>query len=323
MNIKDSFLKTIFLFALGSLIIGIAIINLFIYPSFTDTLIANTESEAIAIGRHLSRQIFLDNQLHENLISPKNIDDIDHSVKEFNLYKLKVFLPSGEAVYSTDPGDIGTINDKDYFHSVVSRGKTFTKIVRNGSNTLEDQKVTADVVETYVPFMINGSFAGALEIYFDITEKSRMLKNTLIVCNIVAIGLTLLFSIIIIRALVQLDKHIKERIRTTTNLENSNKRLNKEIEARKIIQVEKETLIEKLQSSLEKVKLLSGFLPICSSCKKIRDDRGYWNQIESYIRDHSEVEFSHSICPQCADEHYPEFYRKKNARGNDHASAAG
>lgn len=62
-----------------------------------------------------------------------------------------------------------------------------------------------------------------------------------------------------------------------------------------------------LQEALAKIKVLSGFLPICASCKKIRDDKGYWNQIESYIRDHSEVEFSHSICPDCAKKLYPEF----------------
>lgn len=62
-----------------------------------------------------------------------------------------------------------------------------------------------------------------------------------------------------------------------------------------------------LQEALSKIKVLSGFLPICASCKKIRDDKGYWNQIVSYIRDHSEVEFSHSICPDCAKKLYPKF----------------
>jgi hypothetical protein len=50
---------------------------------------------------------------------------------------------------------------------------------------------------------------------------------------------------------------------------------------------------------------LKGFLPICASCKKIRDDQGYWNQIESYIKKHSQAEFSHSICPDCAEKLYP------------------
>jgi len=66
---------------------------------------------------------------------------------------------------------------------------------------------------------------------------------------------------------------------------------------------------DKLQDALAKVKILSGFLPICSNCKKIRDDKGYWNQIEAYIRDHSEADFSHSICPECAKKLYPEFYK--------------
>jgi len=69
----------------------------------------------------------------------------------------------------------------------------------------------------------------------------------------------------------------------------------------------------KLEDALSQVKLLSGFLPICSSCKRIRDDKGYWNQIESYIRDHSEAEFSHGICPECAKKLYPEInlYKRK------------
>jgi len=80
-----------------------------------------------------------------------------------------------------------------------------------------------------------------------------------------------------------------------------------DITERKRLEDEKGVLINELQGSLNKVKLLSGFLPICASCKKIRDDQGYWKQIESYIRDHSEAEFSHGICPDCARKLYPDF----------------
>jgi len=68
----------------------------------------------------------------------------------------------------------------------------------------------------------------------------------------------------------------------------------------------REKLIKQLEVSLAKVKLLSGFIPICASCKNIRDDKGYWKQVEEYIRDHSEAEFSHSICPTCAKKLYPD-----------------
>jgi sigma-B regulation protein RsbU (phosphoserine phosphatase) len=70
---------------------------------------------------------------------------------------------------------------------------------------------------------------------------------------------------------------------------------------------EKDELIGRLQEALENVRKLSGLLPICSSCKKIRDDKGYWNQIEKYISEHSEAMFSHGICPDCVKKLYPQY----------------
>ena len=61
-----------------------------------------------------------------------------------------------------------------------------------------------------------------------------------------------------------------------------------------------------LQEALDNIKILKGLLPICGSCKKIRDDRGYWNLIESYIEKHSAASFSHGICPDCAAKLYPD-----------------
>ncbi|MFC1876846.1 PAS domain S-box protein [Thermodesulfobacteriota bacterium] len=85
-----------------------------------------------------------------------------------------------------------------------------------------------------------------------------------------------------------------------------------DISERKSAEKERERLINELQNALSEVKKLRGFLPICAACKKIRDDKGYWNQIESYIRDHSEAEFTHSICPECAKKLYPGIGIKKN-----------
>lgn len=75
---------------------------------------------------------------------------------------------------------------------------------------------------------------------------------------------------------------------------------------RKRAEAERKKLIQELQEALARVKLLSGMLRICSSCKKIRDNKGYWTQIEVYIRDHSETEFSHGICPDCFKKLYPD-----------------
>ncbi len=77
------------------------------------------------------------------------------------------------------------------------------------------------------------------------------------------------------------------------------RRLNIELEARN----------EELQTAMAQVKTLSGLLPICAGCKKIRDDDGYWQDVAVYIRDHSEAEFSHGLCPDCAKEFFPDYVK--------------
>lgn len=77
---------------------------------------------------------------------------------------------------------------------------------------------------------------------------------------------------------------------------------------RKVAENEREHLIRELQDALAKVKTLSGLLPICAACKKIRDDNGYWKQIEDFIQTHSDAEFTHSFCPDCMRNLYPELF---------------
>jgi len=79
----------------------------------------------------------------------------------------------------------------------------------------------------------------------------------------------------------------------------------------KKVHIEKNEIVKNLKESLENVKQLNGILPICSKCKKIRDDKGYWKQIEEYISNNSEADFSHGICPECTELLYPEFYKKQ------------
>jgi hypothetical protein len=69
---------------------------------------------------------------------------------------------------------------------------------------------------------------------------------------------------------------------------------------------ERHVLIDQLESALENIRTLRGFLPICGYCKKVRDDHGYWNQIEAYVTKHSLAEFTHSLCPQCEEDAWKE-----------------
>lgn len=80
----------------------------------------------------------------------------------------------------------------------------------------------------------------------------------------------------------------------------------RDISERKAAEIEREHLIHELREAMARVKNLSGLLPICASCKKIRDDQGRWHHLEIYIRDHTEADFSHGICPDCRRTLYPE-----------------
>ncbi|HEX9922163.1 MAG TPA: response regulator [Anaerolineae bacterium] len=83
---------------------------------------------------------------------------------------------------------------------------------------------------------------------------------------------------------------------------------------RRRAQLERDDLIAELQTALAEVKTLSGLLPICASCKKIRDDQGYWQQVEVYLKQHSDAEFSHGFCPNCLEKLYPDIFEKSVER---------
>ncbi len=101
----------------------------------------------------------------------------------------------------------------------------------------------------------------------------------------------------------QLEELVEAR---TADVRVAYEKLREEDAIRRQVQQEREKLIVELQAALAKVKTLSGFIPICASCKKIRDDKGFWNQIEAYLSAHSDLEFSHSVCPECAQKLYDE-----------------
>ena len=100
---------------------------------------------------------------------------------------------------------------------------------------------------------------------------------------------------------VDIDRAITFALARHQDLEKE-KKLNEELSTQKA----------ELEKALSELKTLKGIIPICCNCKKIRDDSGYWEQVESYIRKHSEANFSHSICPECSEELYGDFMKKKD-----------
>jgi hypothetical protein len=90
------------------------------------------------------------------------------------------------------------------------------------------------------------------------------------------------------------------------DLDHTNKKLGEEINIRKKSEQERESLIAELQKALDEIKTLRGILPLCSFCKKIRNHRGQWENVDTYIHKHSQADVSHGVCPDCIKEHYPE-----------------
>jgi response regulator RpfG family c-di-GMP phosphodiesterase len=75
---------------------------------------------------------------------------------------------------------------------------------------------------------------------------------------------------------------------------------------------ERDHLIEELKAALARIKTLSGLIPICTHCKKVRDDRGYWEQVEAFVSRHSDAEFTHGLCPVCVEKLYPDWARLRS-----------
>jgi signal transduction histidine kinase/CheY-like chemotaxis protein len=195
-----------------------------LHPSFAKLIERQTENEAVRTGVHLAG-ILLKEQLKDISESlpegfHKEAEDV---IRDFRLMKLKVFSPSGEIVYSSDPEDIGLINRHGYFHDIVAKGKTYTKVIDKRDRTLEGQETTADVVETYVPVMSNGKFMGAFEIYYDITQRKNELETLIWKSSLTIVIVALCLMIAVLISSFKAGMTIKERNRAEDGLQKAKK----------------------------------------------------------------------------------------------------
>lgn len=414
---QSSLLKIILLIAIGAIILFPLYAVFIEYPSFEKIITENTSQEAVRIATILS-SVLIDEQVElraDRLPKAflKHVRGLQHDTR---VLKLKIFNPSGTIVFSTDPSEIGRINEEDYFQRIVTTGGSKAQEILKDELTLEKQVMPADVVETYVPIMKDGKMIGVFEIYYDISAE----KNELRALAGRSTGVLFFFAVVLLMvvvmtmrkasAMAEEQKRIadvlaesEQRYRTLfehagdaifilesagdkagqivmankaaaamhgyavrellqmkimdldtpdaakgaaslirrildgewikTELRHRRKdgtefpvevsagllefgghqyilAFDRDITARRRVEMARENLIQDLKDAFEKIKTLKGLLPICASCKKIRDDTGYWSQIETYIATHSEAEFSHSFCPDCAKKLYPGFNNK-------------
>ena len=191
----------------------------FIFPSFREILNRNAQDNAVRIANLLASELSPGKDGLTKDSIPAGFSDTARDIQEkFHIRKLKIFSKSGEILFSTDPADIGELNKKDYFREIVAKGDTYTKIIPNHGLSLEDRPVKADVVETYVPLTVDGAFAGAFEIYDDITLNKQMLDRILLRSSLITSGLMFAFLVIILLILLRADRDIQDFRGTRTKM---------------------------------------------------------------------------------------------------------
>ena len=190
---------------------------------------------------------------------------------------------------------------RDLEMNLKNMGYTISSIVHSGEDAITTAK-TAKPDLVLMDIVLLGEIDG--------TEAADAIMSD---CNIPVVYLT-----------AQPDKAILEKAALTAPYGYITKPF-EDIELRVAIEIaihrhradiEREKLISKLQEAQSKIRQLQGLLPICSCCKQIRDPKGYWHQLESYITNHSDVEFSHSLCPKCykVQKNEMEMMRKERSR---------
>ncbi len=162
---------------LASLALPIYIIS-FVEPSFSQFIAQEAEAEAMLIANHMA-QLFFPSQkeLQEQTITAENQNKLAQVAQAFGIIKVKIYSSQGHVIYSTDPKDTGKTNNHKYFYDIVAKGQTFSKVVQKNHTTMEERIMPVDVVETYVPIFRKRSFAGAFEIYNDITVEENKLRQ--------------------------------------------------------------------------------------------------------------------------------------------------
>ncbi len=191
-------------------VLSLCCLNIFfISPSFIKQIIRNTEYDAVKIGNHLKNDLQGTDILQKQL--PDNFDKFSNeAVEDFGLFKLKVFASDGLTIYSTENTEIGSVNEKPYFHNIVAKGEVYTKLVKKDSMSLDDVLISVDVVETYVPIIIEGQFAGAFEIYLDITDSKMGLDSLVFHTNLILLFIVISFITISIFISMAAGKSIKK-----------------------------------------------------------------------------------------------------------------
>ncbi|MGE4296634.1 MAG: ATP-binding protein [Desulfovibrionaceae bacterium] len=192
--------KTFFASSLLALVLPLVLFGA-VYAAFNSYIYHAEKTDAYKIARHFMLLVSTDSLQRETPIpEEEGIKRFAAFADSFSLYKIKIFSASGMAIYSTRPEEVGMRNTKEYFQSIVAKGRVFQKRVAKDGFSAQGFKVSRDVIETYVPIMADGTFLGAVEVYTDISDSVAHMRRILFLVTAVALllGASLLGVILIV-----------------------------------------------------------------------------------------------------------------------------
>jgi len=196
--------------------------TLYIAPRFSAMMIRNVEIESKKVCSHIGREIVTDEDwrdwISQGIIPDFIVEELDGITNDLGLIKIKFFQPDGTIIYSTDIADIGKINRHEYFHAIVAKGRGYSKLVRKQTNSLEGQTYDIDVAETYVPIMRDGHFAGAFELYHDVTGQTAQLNSLTVQSSLVPAVVAALFVLMVMKTLHNLKVSMNEQRQAEADL---------------------------------------------------------------------------------------------------------
>ncbi len=206
----------------------------YIHPSYRDLLTRETEEEAARLVSFLVRSFHLgeDSRFGTGLMNPEVMRQIELAVQDPKLVKLRIFSPAGKIVYSTLPEEVGQVNQRPYFLQKVARGHIFSKVIRKDHYTADGQHIDQDVVETYVPVMTPRGFAGAIEVYYDITESQQRLSRLTRHSVVILFGLGSSLFLVILALLVRARRFWLDRQKAEDELKRSHQVLESRVQER-------------------------------------------------------------------------------------------
>jgi len=206
---------------------------LVLHPSYKNLLIEETENEAVRYASYMVRTLGLEDQALTKHRLPEALDESLKPVKrDKQLLKLRIFSALGEIIFSTKADEIGTLNEKTYFRAIVAKGQVYSKVVQKDRKTADGVTTKIDIVETYVPFMVNDSFGGAIEVYYDITDSIDKVKSISFYSIFTSALLSLVFMVSICIALKRAYLSFQERDAAEESLRVANEALEERVNER-------------------------------------------------------------------------------------------